>query len=214
MAKKRQIRVRKNAVLIDVANVCELDLDKMMRAARRQGRIEILRGYGNFANRCFLSHPAERLFLHGVRLIHCPAWRNASGEWKDCADEMMMHDIHQILVARTDIDRFVICTGDGHFVPVALAIRASGREVVVISPPDGTSRMLGEVATRCLTVPHYGSELPKGDGDSPSDNADGTRRDGHPKTTQRQTGGGNGSGKGRIRPTGLPPLRKPGAAPT
>lgn len=210
MAGKRKVRPRKNAMFVDVANVCDLDVDRMMRMVRRQGTIEIAQGYGNFTNWRHLSAAAEKLFLHGVRLVHCPGWRNASGEWKDCADEIMMGDIQQFLVARPDIDRFIICTGDGHFVPAALRVRASGREVLVIAPPDGISRMLREVASRCLTVPP--SEPRIGDGHSASDNGDRTGQDARAAHTHNRPASGNGGRKGRNRSTKQPSPAKPGVS--
>ncbi len=160
MAGTLQRKTRKVAVFIDVANACELDMTWIMRTARRLGRIELARGYGSFSNWRYLAPAAEKLFLLGVELIHAPAWRNGSGEWKDAADELMIANMSDVLATRLDIERFVVCSGDAHFVPVVRQARARGCEVIVIGPSNGTSRLLMEAANRCLTAPSAGIVLP------------------------------------------------------
>ena len=212
MAKKRQSNRRKIALFIDVANVCELDMDWIVRAARRQGQLEVARAYGSFTNWRYLTPAAERLFLHGVRLIHCPAWRNASGEWKDCADELMMDEIYRTLNQKPDIDRFIICTGDGHFVPATIRIRATGREAIIIAPPDSMSRMLAKVASRCLTAPYSETRLPLSDEPRSSDNGNQSLRATWRPNVHSQASGKDGNHRRRIRTADSPPLTRPGAS--
>jgi hypothetical protein len=204
----------KVALFIDMANVCELDMDWILRAVHRQGQIEIARAYGSFTNWRYLSPAAERLFLRGVRLVHCPAWRNARREWKDCADEIMLDDIYCTLDDKPDIDRFVICTGNGHFVPTAIRLRIHRRTVIVIAPPNGLSRMLQEVANQCLFAPYSGIRLPLSDDTPPSDNrsrnSDATRR----PNAQGQETGRKGDHRRYSQRGNLPPLRKPGTPST
>lgn len=155
-ATKRQSDRPKVAVFIDVANLSEADMEWIIRAAGRLGKTAMAHGYGSFSNYRGTGAAAERLFVLGIRLIHCPSWRNGGTELKNAADETMMLDIQRTLVDRPDISRYVICTGDGHFVPVVRQVRTSGKEVIVITPPDGASFLLTAAATRYLTAPVFG----------------------------------------------------------
>jgi len=210
--KKSRTKKHRVALFIDLANVCELDMDWIVLAAQRLGQMEVARGYGNFTNWRYLAPAAERLFLKGVRLIHCPPWRIAGDAWKNCADEVMAADIYQTLQERPEIDRIIICTGDGHFVPVTICIREAGRDAIVIAPPDGASRMLQEVASRCLTAPYSQISLPLGDEVPPPDNGGKNSRGIRPVKAPAGGYSGHDGGGSRVRPNGPPPLVKPGSA--
>ena len=214
MRRKRRIDRRTVAVFIDLANMCESDLDWMLRSVRRHGKPVIASAYGNFVNRRFLETAARKLFLKGVRLVHCPGWRNGGGEWKDCADEIMMDDIHQTIAEGLGIGRYIVCTGDGHFVPVVKRIRASGREAIVLAPSDRASRMLEEVADKFLLVPPLRSESLPTDARQPAGNC----RKPSPKIQlpdkRNSTSGTNGDSGWRGRTNGPPPLKRPGAVRT
>jgi hypothetical protein len=139
-------------LFIDAANCRHLDFKGMLRAARRYGELVVVQAYGNFANWRDVGRAAEQLFLLGVRLIHCPGWRNGSGEWKSAPDELLMHDVRSLLHQRPDLARFILGSGDGHFVPTLCEIKKQGREAIVMADEGVTSRLVIEAADRFVPV--------------------------------------------------------------
>jgi hypothetical protein len=206
---------RKVAMFIDIANLLEVDLEQLVRVARRLGEIEIARGYGNFVNWRFLGAAAEQLFLQGVRLIHCPGWRNGAGgqDWKDAADELMMVDVCCLLDKRQDIDRFIICTGDGHFVPVVLAIQARGREAIIMGPPNGTSWLLREAADRYRELPKVGGQTISTEKCPPPDRKRIRKQPALQPKPEHPRAGGNGNRRDSVRADATPPPRRPDLPP-
>jgi len=192
--------------------MCESDMDWIMRCVRRHGKPEIAKAFANFVKWRFLETAAGTLFLQGMVLIHCPGWRNGGGEWKDCADEMMMDDIQQTLAERPEIGRFIVCTGDAHFLPVVRRIRECGRETIVIAPADGPSRMLESVADKFLIAPPLDTELTLADASLPTDAGAKTSQETPRAVSSSSTSGTNGDSRRRIRPNGLPPMERPGSA--
>ena len=144
---------KKVALLIDTANSRKLDFKRVLRTARRHGDLAVIHAYGNFANHHDLGEAAEQLFLLGVRLVHCPAWRNGSNEWKTAADELLMSDAVALIHSRSPVTRFIICSGDGHFVPTLCAIKQQGREAFVMADPNAASRQLIKAADRFIPIP-------------------------------------------------------------
>jgi hypothetical protein len=208
MSEKSQVNRRRVALYIDLSNMCESDIDWLVRCVLRHGKLATARAYANFANHGFLESAAVKLFLKDVELIHCPGWQNGSGEWKACPDETMMVDILQTLANRPDIGRYIVCTGDGHFVPVLKRIRAAAREAIVIAPSDGASRMLVKVADKFMLVPRpkgaprpANASTPTGDSREPLAES--------PLPTKHSPDHGNNGRSRRIPHNGLPPPTKP-----
>jgi hypothetical protein len=211
--RKRPPDRRVIALFIDVANMCESDMDWIVRCVRRHGKPAIARAYGNFVNWRFLETAAEKLFLQDVLLVHCPGWRNGGGEWKDCADEMMMGDIQQALAERPEIGRYIVCTGDAHFVPVVKRIRACGREAIVVAPADGPSRMLQRVADKFLIAPPLNAEPTSTDASLPTEDRAKTSEETPVSFGRSSTSGTNGDSRWRKQVNGLPQPHKPGVPP-
>jgi len=147
------------AVYIDTANCRNADLDQLAQAVRQYGDIAILQAYGNFAQPT-LALAAEKLFLLGARLIHCPAWRNGSGLMKSTADETMMKDMQRTLYQRPTITRFIICSGDGHYIPTVVELKQQGRSVVVMAVEQTTSRLLKTAADEFVALPPIAVKTP------------------------------------------------------
>jgi hypothetical protein len=82
-----------------------------LELAWQQGKLIVTRAYGNFANARYLGEAAQALFLLGVQLIHCPAWRNGSDQLKSTADEMLMNDARTLLLTEEQVSRFIIASG-------------------------------------------------------------------------------------------------------
>ena len=152
---------KKVALLIDTANCRNVDFEQMMRIARRHGELVVAQAYGNFTNWRDLGEAAQKLFLLGVRLIHCPAWRNGSGEWKGTADETLMNDVRTLMHTRRSVTRFIICSGDGHYVPTMCEIKKRGKEVIVMANQQAASRLVVEAADKFIPLPPVAVPVPR-----------------------------------------------------
>ncbi len=155
-------RKRKVALFIDTANCRNVDFEQVLRIARRHGDLVVTQAYGNFANTRGLGEADETLFILGARLIHCPAWRNGSGEWKSTADEMLMNDVRTLMHTSPSVTRFIICSGDGHYVPTICEIKKRGKEAIVMANQQGASRLVREVADKFIPLPPVAVPVPKG----------------------------------------------------
>jgi uncharacterized LabA/DUF88 family protein len=149
------------ALLIDVANCRNLDLKQMLDVAQQQGELVVVRAYGNYANGRDLSEAAQELFLHGVQLIHCPAWRNGSGGWKSTADETLMNDACRLLFTERRVTTFMIASGDGHFVPTIREIKKRGKKAIVITGRSQASIPLRQTSDECILVPPVAAPVPE-----------------------------------------------------
>ena len=152
---------KKVALLIDTANCRNVDFEQMMRVAQRYGDLVVARAYGNFANYRDMGETAEQLFLFGVRLIHCPAWRNGSGELKSVADEVLMNDVHTLMQTKRSLTRFIICSGDGHYLPTMCEVKKRGKEVIVMANQQTASRLGIQAADKFIPLPPAAVPVPK-----------------------------------------------------
>lgn len=148
------------ALFIDAANCCEVSIAQLLNTARQQGRLEVMRAYGNFSNNRRLDKAALELFLQGVRLIHCPAWPNGSDRLKSTADETLMNDVCTCLNTRENLAQFIICSGDGHFVPTILALKEQGKRAIVMARPGSVSGPLKKAADGFIPLAQADGSLP------------------------------------------------------
>lgn len=157
----RSKKKRSVALLFDTANCRDVDFEETLRIARRHGDIVVSRAYGNFTHPNHLGDMAEALFLLGVQLIHCPGWHNGSGNLKSIADEVLMNDVHELLRTRRSVNRFILCTGDGHFVPTIRQLQQQGREAIVMANPDAKSRLIVQAADKFIPLPPVTVPVPR-----------------------------------------------------
>lgn len=148
------------ALLIDTANCRNVDFTQLLDLARKGGELAVTRAYGNFANSRDLSEAAQQLFLLGVQLIHCPAWPNGSGGMKSTADEVLMRDTHTLLFTEQSLSRFVIASGDGHFIPLVCEIKRQGRKAIVMANRQQISDMLKQAADEYVPLAPMASFIP------------------------------------------------------
>lgn len=184
--------LEKVAVFIDRENLTGLDEESLMAMASEWGRIAFARGYSKRRHRHH-SRNGSGLSLAGISAVKCPM---ASGRREDGTDLVMMKHIIHTLAHRPDIQCYVVCTGDGGFVPVVTIIRALGRRVIVVGPDSATSYKLVEAADHYLVAPRSG-------------NGSSRHEDAYSHTpAERPSGYGKELGL-RSRATCLPPLQKP-----
>jgi hypothetical protein len=148
------------ALLIDTANCRNVNFTQLLELARRRGELVVMRAYGNFANSRDLSEAAQQLFLLGVQLIHCPAWPNGSGEMKCTADEVLMREAQTLLFTEQRLSRFIIASGDGHFIPLVCEIKRQGRKAIVMANRQQTSDMLKQAADEYVPLSPVAAFVP------------------------------------------------------
>lgn len=152
---KREGNGHKVALFIDYLNADGLDMEGMVRKARRYGQLESAWAYGRFYFEVYrFPKRAKELHSLGVRLLHCKE-RNVGGI--DVTDVAMMDDIFRFLHERPEIETFVLCTGDGGFAHTVVNIRLLDREAVVIGPPGRTAGVLRRVASQFEWAPRLGN---------------------------------------------------------
>lgn len=155
-------RTKKQVVVfIDIANNPNIAYEKVLRIARRYGHLVTVEAFGNFANGNIENDVAQQLFIHGIRCIHCPAWRNGSSDLKSTADETLMNTMRTLAYENPGPIRFILVSGDGHFVPTICEVKKVGHEVIVTSTENSTSRMLIEAANKFVPLPTPGNPVPR-----------------------------------------------------
>lgn len=143
------------ALFIDTANCQYVNFEKLWASAGAEGDLVITRAYGDF-NRDDLQTAAHKLYVRGVRLIHCPSWPCGSDQLKNAADETLMSDISNLLYTRNDITTFIICSGDGHFIPVILDIKRQGKKAFIMATTQSISGKAREAADKYIRLPRVG----------------------------------------------------------
>jgi hypothetical protein len=121
----------------------------------------VARGYGNYANGRDLGEAARSLFLETVQLIHCPAWPNGSNGWKSIADETLMNDAGRLLSTQDHASKFIIASGDGHYIPLIREIKRRGKEAIVIAGRAQINFALRQAADECVLLPPVAAPVPE-----------------------------------------------------
>lgn len=147
-------------LLIDVANCRDLDFGQMLHIARQHGQLVVTRAYADFANTRDLGEAPRELYVHGVLLVHCPAWPNGSGKMKSTTDEKLINDALALLVAEDGATTFIIASGDGHFVPTLCEIKKRGKKAIVMTGAGRVSDMLGKAADEVVLLSPVTSPVP------------------------------------------------------
>jgi len=152
---------KKVALLIDTANCRDVDFEETLRVARRHGEIVVSRAYANFGYYNTFGEIAKELFILGIQLIHCPAWSNGSGKLKGTADEVLMNDVRTLLRTKRSVSRFIICSGDGHFIPTICEIQRQDREAIVMANQQSASHLIIKAADKFIPLPPVTVPVPK-----------------------------------------------------
>jgi uncharacterized protein (TIGR00288 family) len=133
------------AVYIDFENLVisaeeifgRCDLAKVLGAAEKYGRCVIKRAYGDWTR---FSRYRQEMMEQGVDLTQL--FRYGAYSKKNAADIVMAVDALEAGLMRTNIQTFVLVTGDSDFSAVARKLREYGRRVVGIGLRDATSEVL------------------------------------------------------------------------
>jgi uncharacterized LabA/DUF88 family protein len=135
----------KIAIFIDVENltqwVKEDDPENLLSELSSTGQIIVRRAYGNWTNQN-LQNFQGNLNRSGFELIH--NYHPISG--KNSSDIQLTIDVMEYALRLSDVDWFVLATGDSDFSPLFRRLREIGKEVIGVGPRSALSE---SVKTSC-----------------------------------------------------------------
>jgi hypothetical protein len=136
-----EVTRKRLTIFWDVENVHDEQVThtSMTDVIRESG--ELVKAYA-FADWDSRRSMAEHLHSIGYDLIHVPDSKDNASDYK-MASYIMEHLVHY-----TEVEEYVLVTGDGDFKLIAGALREQGRDLWLISNPVITSSELSDLATR------------------------------------------------------------------
>lgn len=114
----------------------------LVQEAQERGRLVLARAYAPWTLPD-LSIDAENLYRQGIDLVYVPTGKNS-------ADVRMAVDAVETSIRATNIQTYVIVTGDGDLIHPLNYLRQSGKTVIVIGVDAAMSRMLSAAADAVL----------------------------------------------------------------
>jgi uncharacterized LabA/DUF88 family protein len=134
----------------------DFELTPLMEYLANRGSIAILRAYGDWSR---FSRYREDLMNHAVDLIQIFSIRAG----KNRADIRMALDALETAIQRTQIDTFVIISGDSDFGPLVTKLREYGRHTLGIGPREVTHPLLVRACDEFVYLEVALGELPDDD---------------------------------------------------
>lgn len=119
------------------------DFSYIIEKSKEYGRIVIACAYGN------LQHVQWNLFKCGINPIYTPSFtvsENDESKFKSLADPLMICDIISTVYEKTDIETYIIASGDKDFIPVLFILYKHKKNVIVIGFEETTAKDLIEIA--------------------------------------------------------------------
>lgn len=150
--------VRKVGIFVDIPNIetCSIakndriEFGKIMEEAKRYGKIKCARAYAILRNNSPPSGAITRSYRAGFQLVPIVA----HGDSIKDIDTQMTADIVSYAF-ETDLDVFVIATGDADFVPAVSILKRLGKKSVVIGIDGYISKLLSLNADGTLTIADF-----------------------------------------------------------
>lgn len=123
-------------------NVNTPQMSLIVQEAQEHGRLVLARAYAPWTSPD-LAIDAENLYRQGIEPIYIPSQKNS-------ADVRLAVDAVETAIGASNIQTFVIVTGDGDLIHATNFLRQNGRKVVVIGVDAAMSRMLSSAADMVL----------------------------------------------------------------
>jgi uncharacterized protein (TIGR00288 family) len=123
-------------------NVTTPQMSLIVQEAQEHGRLVLARAYAPWTSP-ELAIDAENLYRQGIEPVYIPSQKNS-------ADVRLAVDAVETAVGASNIQTFVIVTGDGDLIHATNFLRQHGRKVVVIGVDSAMSRMLSSAADTVL----------------------------------------------------------------
>lgn len=135
----------KIAVFVDVENLTQWlkhkGPEKLVTELSSTGQLIVRKAYGNWNNTSIQGFQQD-LNRQGFELVH--NFHPVSG--KNSSDIQMTVDVMESALRLTDVDWFVLATGDSDFSPLFRRLREMGKEVIGVGPRSSLSE---SVKTSC-----------------------------------------------------------------
>ncbi|MCG8353442.1 MAG: NYN domain-containing protein [Chloroflexales bacterium] len=146
------------AVFIDFENVYVSVRDKLdanpnfesiMERCNELGRVVIARAYADWYR---YPRVTSALYANGIEPMYVPTYYydkdmgRTGRAIKNSVDMNLCIDAMKTLFVHTNIDRFVLVTGDRDFIPLVNSIRQQGKEVIIIGIGGAASTHLAQSA--------------------------------------------------------------------
>lgn len=156
----------KVAIFVDAENVGNWikqgGVDQLLEELKALGQIVIRRAYGVWSRPQMAMHQSA-LNKQGFELIHC--YHPVAG--KNSADIHMTVDVMECAWQFSNINYFVLVTGDSDFSPVFRRLRAIGKEVIGVGQSSTLSQCIEGTCSKfiytdaCIDVLNKAPELQK-----------------------------------------------------
>ena len=141
----------KIAVFVDVENLTQWlkqkGPEKLVTELSSTGHIIVRKAYGNWNNSSIQSYQQD-LNRQGFELIH--NFHPVSG--KNSSDIQLTVDVMESALRLTDVDWFVLATGDSDFSPLFRRLREMGKEVIGVGPRSPLSESVKTSCSRYIFI--------------------------------------------------------------
>lgn len=148
------VNANRIAVFVDAENVGgwikQGGVDVLIHELKTLGHIIIRHAYGVWSRPQLAMHQAT-LNKQGFELIHC--YHPASG--KNSADIHMTVDVMECAWQYSNINYFVLVTGDSDFSPVFRRLRAIGKEVIGVGQSSTLSQCIEGTCSKFIYTDGY-----------------------------------------------------------
>ena len=124
------------ALLLDWENIGSVDnvrIDDLLEEVKAHGKVVIARAYANFGERNIRE--AEALYRAGIE----PIYVFASPFGKNSTDMRIAADCIEFCQLHSDIETYVIGTGDGDFIHLLNVLKRCGKKVVIAHRSSSSS---------------------------------------------------------------------------
>ncbi len=122
-----------------------VDVAVLRSLAQDHGAVAVSRAYADWRLSAFNRYQTA-LYREGVDVIHVKGRRG-----KNSVDLRLAVDAMELLFERSDIQTFVVVTGDRDFLHLFAKLQSQGRTVVLVSPAGSASNDLAHTCDRFIT---------------------------------------------------------------
>ena len=154
--------VAPTGIFVDAENLTDFlqkgGSQQLISWAAEVGNPIVRKAYGNW--NAMQGVVQTHLVENGFQLIHTPY--PLSG--KSAADIAMVVDVMGVLYQRTELQTFILATGDSDFSHLFCHLRQSGRTVIGVGPDSPLSRIVKNSCDKYILIDRPGAAVP-----SPSD---------------------------------------------
>ncbi|PRP99886.1 NYN domain protein [Enhygromyxa salina] len=137
--------VENNNTTIDGEHELDVDIQRVVRFVRDEGRLVLARAYADWRSPGVRQHQQD-LYVQGIETVHVFGRRHGS-EIKNSVDVALAVDAVRALYER-EFDTFVLISGDRDFLPLLRVVREHGHRIIGVSVRESASRDLPNLCDR------------------------------------------------------------------